>query len=191
MTAYAKIRKDILETIGRSSSPSPLLFGLDGPACAGKSTLASMVSQDLNLPTIPMDHFFLRPSQRTKDRLEETGGYIDYERFIDQVLHPLSLGKTFTYQIYDCQTQSLRPGPLLDPSAYPAFLIEGVYALHPCFRPYFHRTYFLDIPRDLQIRRLQERETPASYKRFLTDFLPRERAYFDVFAISSHADLLA
>ena len=48
-----------------------------------------------------MDDFFLRPEQRTKMRLAEIGGNVDYERFYREVLIPLKKKEPFAYCTYE------------------------------------------------------------------------------------------
>ena len=59
----------------------PMLIAVDGRCASGKTTLASALERETGCNVIHMDHFFLRPEQRTKQRLEEPGGNVDYERF--------------------------------------------------------------------------------------------------------------
>lgn len=189
MTPADQLRQDIQRLLSAAPTSPPLL-ALDGPAAAGKSSLARSLQASLGLGLIAMDDFFLQPSQRQPDRLQETGGFIDYERFEAQVLLPYQRGHDLQPAHYDCRNQTLLPGPRLSLDAFPAILVEGVYALHPRFRPYYARGYFLDIDKPTQRKRLEARESPASFRRFQSDYLPREEAYFTKMAIRSHADLV-
>ena len=46
-----------------------------------------------------MDDFFLRPEQRTEERLKEVGGNVDRERFLEEVARPLTnKKKSFGYR---------------------------------------------------------------------------------------------
>ena len=67
----------------------PLVIALDGRCGSGKSTLSRRLSDTYPCSVIHMDDFFLRPEQRTEERLSETGGNIDYERFEEEVIRPL------------------------------------------------------------------------------------------------------
>ena len=75
----------ILQYIG-SSRKEPLLIAIDGRCAAGKTTTASLVKEKINCNIIHMDSFFLQPWQRTKERLDEPGGNVDYERVKKEVL---------------------------------------------------------------------------------------------------------
>ena len=90
---------------------------------AGKTTLAGMIQKETGCNVIHMDHFFLQPGQRTKERLDEPGGNVDYERVRKEVLIPLSQGKAFAYQPFDCKSMELA-GEIkmkLRPEAVPVF----------------------------------------------------------------------
>lgn len=76
----------------------PLIVALDGRCASGKTTLAALLLQRTGCSVVHMDHFFLRPEQRTRERLEQPGGNVDYERFLAEVLEPLRAGKDCSYR---------------------------------------------------------------------------------------------
>ena len=84
-----------------------LIVALDGRCASGKTTLAALLLQRTGCSVVHMDHFFLRPEQRTRERLEQPGGNVDYERFLAEVLEPLRAGKDCSYRPYDCKQQKL------------------------------------------------------------------------------------
>ncbi len=51
-----------------------LLLAIDGGSASGKTTLAALLAQRYGCPVFHMDDFFLRPEQRTPQRLAEPGG---------------------------------------------------------------------------------------------------------------------
>lgn len=87
---------------------SPFLIAIDGRCAAGKTTFAEKLSSIMECSVIHMDHFFLRPEQRTKERLAQAGGNVDRERFMEEVLKPLKAGKAFTYRSFDCPSDVFR-----------------------------------------------------------------------------------
>ena len=64
----------------------PLLAAIDGRCAAGKTTLAEQLREMLGCNVIHADSFFLRPEQRTEERLNTPGGNIDYERLLAEVI---------------------------------------------------------------------------------------------------------
>ncbi len=101
------MRDIILEEIQRiiQTNAAPLI-AVDGRCAAGKTTLAAQLQKDLGCDVIHMDDFFLRPEQRTEERLRQPGGNIDWERFREEVLTPFRQGAPFSYRPYDCQVQT-------------------------------------------------------------------------------------
>ena len=87
--------QQILEQIRRLPGDHPLVVAIDGRCASGKSTLAAKLQQGLHCPVFSLDDFFLRPQQRTPQRLAQPGGNVDYERFRQEVLLPWREGKPF------------------------------------------------------------------------------------------------
>jgi uridine kinase len=163
------------------------VISIDGFSGAGKSTLAAALKEKYNCNVVPMDHFFLRPFQRFPERLAEPGGNIDYERFNEEVIEPLRRGKPFAYRPYDCQTQQLsEPVAVLE---NPLTVIEGVYSLHPRFNGVCDLSVFLFTGEEEQRRRLKKRGA-GLYRRFIGEWLPMERLYFDTFNIAESCDMV-
>jgi uridine kinase len=162
-----------------------VVAAIDGSSAAGKSSLAAALREKYSCNVISMDDFFLRPTQRTPERLGEPGGNIDYERFSAEVVEPLKSGKPFAYRSYNCQT-----GELAGPVAVPENIltvVEGVYSLHPRFAGTYDITVFLSLGEAEQLRRLSER-SPHLLDRFISEWLPMEEKYFDAFQISKKCD---
>jgi uridine kinase len=155
-----------------------VIVGIDGNSGAGKSTLAAKLEEIYSASVIHMDDFFLRPEQRTPERLGEPGGNIDYERFCAEVIEPLRRVKAFTYRPYDCRTGGLSAPVTVTPR--PLTVIEGVYSLHPRFIEIYDFTVFLSIDQAEQHRRLAARN-PRLLDRFINEWLPMEKIYFDTF----------
>ena len=83
------------------------IIAIEGGSAGGKSTLSSILKEVYACNVIHMDDFFLRPEQRTQERLLEVGGNIDYERFSLEVLAPLVKNETVCYKPFDCVKQAL------------------------------------------------------------------------------------
>jgi len=82
-----------LSAIDRAMKKQPRLrVAIDGPCASGKSTLGKTLQEIYGCPLIHMDDFFLRPEQRTPERLAQPGGNVDYERFAKEVLTPSADG---------------------------------------------------------------------------------------------------
>ncbi|MDR2183625.1 MAG: hypothetical protein LBE55_05575, partial [Clostridiales bacterium] len=79
------------------------IVAIDGDAASGKTTLGGILRDIYGCNVLHMDHFFLQTAQRTKERLAQPGGNVDYERFKNEALSPLLAQRPFAYRPYDCQ----------------------------------------------------------------------------------------
>jgi hypothetical protein len=138
-------------------------------------------------PVIAMDHFFLRPEQRTSSRLAEPGGNVDYERFMLEAGRKLKSGEGFRYRIYHCQTNSFSPSPEIGP--HHLTVVEGCYSHHPALSELYDLKVFLTVDPQLQQKRLLERSGPAMLERFLNEWIPLEELYFSALNIAGQADV--
>lgn len=164
-----------------------LVVAIDGPCASGKTTLAQALGLEFGGAVIHADDFFLRPEQRTASRIAEVGGNLDRERFLDEVILPLSRKEEFSYRPYSCQD-----GVFGDPVPIPAnglILVEGSYCLHPAFGKYYDLALFLRITPQEQVNRLKKR-SPHKLERFLSEWIPMEEAYFRAFSIEEGCDFV-
>ena len=134
-----------------------------------------------------MDDFFLRPEQRTPERFAEPGGNVDRERFLTEVLLPLSRGETVRYRRFDCATMTLLDAKEITPTRLVA--TEGAYSMHPDLAPYYDISVFLDISPDRQQDRILRRNTPEKATRFFKEWIPLEQKYLSAFAIAQHCTM--
>lgn len=158
-----------------------ILVAIDGQCASGKTTLARMLSQAYDCNVFHMDDFFLQPGQRTKERLAEAGGNVDYERFRQEVIAPLLAGEPVAYREYDCQT-----GTLKTPVAVPVKrlnIIEGAYSCHPYFGACYQLKYCLRIGKEEQRSRILARNGAGMLERFEREWIPMENTYLKTFGI--------
>ena len=134
-----------------------------------------------------MDDFFLRPEQRTPERLRQPGGNVDFERFLTEVLRPLRDGAPVTYRPYDCRTQQLCAP--VHAEARPVNLIEGSYACHPALWDLYDLHVFLSVGPEEQHRRIAARNGEKMLPMFTNVWIPMEETYFARFQVAERADL--
>ena len=143
MTDFESI---LLRRIRALAAAQPrVLVAIDGRCAAGKTTLAASLQAQLECNVFHMDDFFLRPEQRTPERLHQPGGNVDFERFLTEVLRPLYDGDPVTYRPYDCHTQQLRAPVCAE--ARTVNLIEGSYSCHPALWDLYDLHVFLSVRR--------------------------------------------
>ncbi len=166
----------------------PVRLAIEGGSASGKTTLGALLEERYGATVFHMDDFFLRPFQRTPERLAEVGGNVDRERFLEEVLRPLKQGETVAYRRYDCGTGSLRPA--VEKSAGDLVVTEGAYSLHPELAEHYNFSVFLDVDKTLQKERIFRRNTPEQAERFFNEWIPKEEAYFDQTALLERCDLV-
>ena len=179
-----EIRQRIEDLLAREAT---VLIAIDGNCTAGKTTLAGTLAEQYDCNVFHMDDYFLRPEQRTPERLAEAGGNVDYERFREEILLPLTEGRQVCYRRYDCHSRTLQ-----EPVTVPRRrlnIVEGTYSRHPSFGDSYGLTVFLSVPADLQRQRIGLR--PAGIQqRFFGEWIPMEQQYFRAFDVKETSDLV-
>ena len=163
-----------------------VIVAVDGGSAAGKTTLAARLRERYGCNVLHMDHFFLRPEQRTAERLARPGGHADVERFQAEVLRPLRAGLALSYRPYDCGRQAL--GPPITVTPRPVNIVEGVYSCHPLLWDTYDLRVFLCVDPEAQRRRILTRDGPVKARRFRDEWIPMETAYFAAFDLKRRCE---
>lgn len=171
-----------------SDGQKQCLIAIDGRCGAGKTTLAEEIQKKIDCNVFHMDHFFLRPEQRTKERLMQPGGNIDHERFLEEVLLPLKEGKTVCYRPYDCHLQDFREEIRMGPKAIN--LIEGSYSCHSALWAQYDLRFFLSISPEIQLQRIRRRNGEKGAKMFEERWIPLEERYFAQYELEKRCDMV-
>ncbi len=153
------------------------VISVEGGSASGKTTLGEMLKEVCGCTVFHTDDFFLRPEQRTEERLSQTGGNFDRERFIEEVLIPIRKNKTVRYRRFDCSTGTLSSPIEVNPEGL--CVIEGAYSMHPEAEKYYDFSVFLSVTDDIQRERILKRNTPQMAERFFDEWIPMEKKYFD------------
>ncbi len=166
----------------------PVIIAVEGGSASGKTTLAKILEEVFCCSVFHMDDFFLRPEQRTPQRLDEIGGNVDRERFEEEVLRSLKKNETVVYRPFDCGTQTLGEEVSVAPNRMS--VVEGVYSTHPAFSRYYDLALFLDIDPECQKKRILIRNSPSLAERFFNEWIPLENKYFYGTDIKRRSDLI-
>lgn len=169
-------------------SKDSINIAIEGKSGVGKSTLASLLGEKYDCNIFHMDDFFLKPELKTKSRLDEPGGNVDYERFFTEIILGLRSGKAFRYQKYCCKISALTGFVEVKPKELN--IIEGVYSLHPLFIDDYDLKIFLDIDDETQIERIRKRSGEVMLQKFVDLWIPLENRYFDLLNIREKCDLI-
>ena len=178
----------LLCEIDRRLARGSLTLAIEGGSASGKSTLGELLAHLYGCTVLHMDDFFLRPDQRTPERLAEIGGNVDRERFAAEVLSPLARREVIVYHPFDCATMTLASPVAVEPT--PLTVIEGAYSMHPDLAPAYDMSVFLAISPEHQAARIRHRNTPNMAERFFKEWIPLERRYFEGMRVRERCDMV-
>ncbi len=182
-------KKRILDVIYKKlSEKKSILIALDGRCAAGKSTMAGELQKELSCNCIHMDDFFLQPAMRTEKRLMEPGGNVDRERFLSEVLLPLSKGDSFSYRPFLCSTMDFDKPVFVTPN--PITIVEGAYACHPDLAKYYDLRIFFTVDKNEQLKRIEKRNGREASLKFIQKWIPLEEKYISCFNIEAECDMV-
>lgn len=156
------------------------IIALEGKCASGKTTLTNHLK---DVTIIDVDEFFLRKELKTKERLDEIGGNIDYDLY-EQCLKKIKQNEYITYTIFDCQTQSYKEKTIYITNKV---LLVGVYSYHPNVRKYINKLAYLLVDDTTQYQRLKQRQM---FERFINEWVPLENKYFNSFDFIGNSDIL-
>ncbi len=177
----------VFTEIDKRLSQGDVTIAIEGGSASGKTTLASALEEVYGCTVLHADDYFLRPEQRTPERLGEVGGNFDRERFATEIVQPLCAKAPITYRRFDCMTQTL--GEPITVQRGALTVVEGVYSLHPAFAKYYDLSVFLKVDPALQKARITKRNSPWLATRFFTEWIPMEHVYFVQTDIQSRVDM--
>lgn len=173
--------------IALTKSKYAVFVAIDGGAATGKSTFAQRLSAELDANVFHTDDFFLRPEQKTKERMSEIGGNMDRERFLNEIILPIKSNTDFSYFPYSCKTQSLSEPIFV--SFKSVNIIEGAYSHHPDLRENYDLKIFLKAPFGIRCERIKKRSANNA-ESFFSVWIPMENAYFEKFDIENKSDII-
>lgn len=183
------IIKAVAAKIARLRTPGKrVIVAVDGRCASGKTTLSEALKLVTGCTVFHTDDYFLRPEQRTKERFSTPGGNFDRERFLDEVLRPLSSGEdTVVYRKFDCKTMTLGEPVTVAPAD--VVVVEGAYSCHPDLFGFYDLRVFLSVPKEDQTTRIMKRNGSEGIQNFLEQWIPLEEAYFSAFDVERRCDM--
>ncbi|MBQ5488104.1 MAG: DUF4838 domain-containing protein, partial [Clostridia bacterium] len=123
-----------------------------------------------------------------KERYAEPGGNVDRERFLSEVLLPLSRGEAFAYRPLICPAMEL--GAPVCVERPDIAIVEGSYSQHPDLRGYMDLTVFLTLPPAVQRKRILARNGVEKLAVFIERWIPLEEKYFSSLGVEKAADIV-
>lgn len=156
------------------------ILALEGKCGSGKTTICNLLQ---NVTIIDVDDFFLKAELKTKERLNEIGGNIDYELY-EQCLKMIKPTSTITYKTFDCHTQKYFNKTVTIKNKV---LLVGVYSYHQKVRSYINKLCYLIVNDNVQLELLKNRN---NYDRFVKEWIPLENIYYQSYDFIGNADLI-
>ncbi|MDA1317212.1 MAG: AAA family ATPase [bacterium] len=159
-----------------------ILIGIDGVGGAGKTTLSAYLHDNLSNSTIvQLDDFYL-PKLGRPDR----------ERILKEVFIPLENDMIATYQVYNWVSDSLDRSISINPGG--VVIIEGVYALHPDFVPYYDYKILIHCSPEVGftrgVDRDKKRDGVDNSDKWKNIWMPNEKEYIDAQNPQQYADYI-
>lgn len=188
LPAGAARYQPLFDELDKRLAKGRVIAAIEGGSASGKTTLGGLLKEYYGCTVFHMDDFFLRPEQRTPERYAEAGGNVDWERFLEEVLKPLSRGVTVSYRKFDCSSMSLAEAEQIVPARL--VIVEGAYSMHPELAAYYDFSVFLDIAPKLQRERILRRNTEEKAQRFFHEWIPMERNYFEKTGAKKRCDMV-
>lgn len=169
-------------------SKESVIIAIDGRCAAGKTTLADNLTKLCDCNVIHIDDFFLRPEQRTKQRLSKAGENIDHERFLKEVLLPLKKGESFSYRPFSCSTGKLGNEIFVTPKRIN--VIEGSYCCNKNLAEFYDAKFFVNLREEEQMARILKRDGEEKAKMYAEKWIPLEERYFKVYDLMNNCDIV-
>ena len=180
--------EEIAAAVQRRLENQPqVVLAIDGRCGAGKSTFAGLLAARLGGRVARADDFFLRPEQRTPQRLEQPGGNIDYERMKAELIDCIAPGE-LCYTPFDCSVWQLGQPICLPPARLT--IVEGAYSLHPYFGRYWDLAVFITADVETRLERIAARKGHNNVEMFRTRWIPLEERYLAACGVEQKADFI-
>lgn len=166
---------------------------IDGKCGSGKTTLSERLGERYGCNVFHIDDFYLPIVMQTPEIMKEPGGNINYDRFIAEIMVPLTADNAVVYRPFLCMEQEYDSVVSLKKTG--VNVIEGTYACHPVLREIYAKltdweviTLFMDIDDRNQRDRVRGRVGELRFKLFEDKWIPRERDYFSAYSVREYCD---
>ena len=169
------------------SKKKDIIIAIDGRCASGKTTLGEKLKNIFGGNLFHADDYFLRPFQRTEERLALPGGNFDKERFTEEIIAGILSGKDFSYTPFDCSLLAL--GEKREVKRNRLSIIEGSYSCHPEISESYDMKIFVTTDKATQESRILSRNKDKA-PMFFSKWIPLEEKYFSYFGIEESCDYL-
>lgn len=181
---YNNVMKAIQELAGMGK---PAVISIDGRCGSGKTGLAEAIRRAFPCNVFHMDDYYLPMDKRKGDWERLPGGNMDFGRFMQEVLTPAVRGGTIMYMPFDCQSGTYKRAEEVPPRMLT--VVEGSYSSHPLLADKYDLKIFLTCSKEVQGRRLKEREG-AHFSAFEQRWIPMEESYIQKYGVEQSSDMV-
>ena len=145
--------EEILDRLAKSEkkSPSTTTISIDGPAGSGKTTLAGRIASSFTggpVAIIHMDHLYNGWEDALTPQLTRT--------LTNQILAPISQGKSFSYRKYDWLKKGF--GEFVSIALPKLLILEGVGSGQKVTRKYTDEAIWIEVESEVGLQRVLRRD---------------------------------
>ena len=167
------------------------LVGIDGCGGAGKTTLAERLKKlDPSIQIVHMDEFDLPFADRLKLSPDKKpiGGDSDWPRLEKEVLKPLKENRPAIFRVYSWDTDRMEGENTVTPGGI--VIVEGVYAIREELSRFYDLKIWIDVPKEIRIKRGLARDGEEARSRWFDDWIPMEDRYVAAQKPQLRADII-
>lgn len=157
---------------------NPQIILIDGPAGAGKTTLALKLQSELNCEVVHLDYVYDGWENALSSSLTDV---------LVGLASAFKKGIKFELPIYNWKTMSFDSVRVIEPA--PALIIEGVGAGQRAIREFASSLYWLDIDDETGLKRVLQRDG-VQIESQMRAFKEREAKHFEVERTRDFADFI-
>ena len=157
---------------------NPQIILIDGPAGAGKTTLALNLQSELNCEVVHLDYVYDGWENALSNSLTNV---------LVNLVSAFAKGIEFELPIYNWEKMCFDSVRIIKPA--PALIIEGVGAGQSAIRGYASSLYWLDIDSEIGLKRVLNRDG-AQFESQMLAFQEREAKHFEVERTRDFADFI-
>ena len=129
----------------------------------------------------------VRAQRDAKDRYNEPGGNVHYERFEEEVYLNILKGEDFSYGVFSHKVMGV--DTYNEVKASERYVIEGSYSFHPRLRKYSDFKVFLTQNKESQKKRIIKRNGQEIWKMFESKWIPLEENYILYYNIENKCEI--
>ena len=194
--------KEIIAQIQRrlTSKKAPVVVALDGGSGAGKSSVASIIEDEICTAVIPLDDFFsadIPDNEWDEFIVEEKLNHVfDWARLRDQVIVPLLEGKPAKWHAFDFSSGLRADGTyamendVKQREPADVILLEGAYSASSKIADLVDLAILMDVPDKERHTRLESREDQEFLIKWHKRWDEVEEFYFTLVRPKNSFDLI-